>query len=233
MRDSDPTSAGSGAAQGRGDDTRGPDDAGAEPIGQTSLEIDAYLDKIATRLRAWRSAQGMTLQQVASRSGVAASTIQKVESQQMVPTIAVLFKIARGLGRSPVDLLDDASGLPEVFHRSSSEDDADAATTHKLTGRLANAQLSTWRVRHGPGEGAEAPHLGPRGEVLIICESGRLEASVGERTFTLEPGDSLHCKTRQGLGWRATGDGPAEFMVIGTEALGLERVLGSAAVRGT
>lgn len=193
-------------------------------------EIEGYLDKIAARLRSWRSGQGMTLQQVATRSGVAASTIQKVESQQMVPTIAVLFKIARGLGRSPVELIDDATGMPEVFH-STGEQRRDDGGPLRLSGQLADPQLSTWRVRHGPGEGADAGQLGPRGEVLIICERGRVEATVGDRVYLLEPGDTLHCKTRQGLGWRATGQGPAEFMLIGTEALALERVLTPAATR--
>jgi transcriptional regulator with XRE-family HTH domain len=44
-----------------------------------------------------RTDERLTLQMLAQRSGVAASTIHKIEAQQMVPTISVLFKIARGL----------------------------------------------------------------------------------------------------------------------------------------
>jgi len=73
-------------------------------------EVDRYLHEIANRIRRWRGEERLTLQQAAQRSGVAASTIQKVESQQMVPTITVLFKIARGLGRSPVELLESVTG---------------------------------------------------------------------------------------------------------------------------
>lgn len=190
------------------------------------MEIDGYLDRIAERVRSWRAAEGLTLQQVATRSAVAASTIQKVERQQMVPTVAVLFKIAHGLGKSPADLVDDRQGSPDVVHRRAVDHDGlPKCGTRHLTGQLADAQLSLWRVVHSPGEGAEARHLAPRGEVVMFCERGRLEVTSGGQLFVLEPGDSLHCKTRQGLAWCAVGHEPTVFVVVGTSALGLDQVL--------
>jgi transcriptional regulator with XRE-family HTH domain len=62
---------------------------------------------MASQIRAYRAADGLTLKQLAGRSGVAASTIHKVESQQMVPTVGVLLKIAKGLGRRPRELIRD------------------------------------------------------------------------------------------------------------------------------
>lgn len=169
----------------------------------------------------------MTLQQVAARSGVAASTIQKVESQQMVPTIAVLFKIARGLGHSPVDLLDDSFGMGDVIHRADPKSELDSGRPVHLTGEMLDAQFSTWRVVHAPGQGLVAPGLGPRGEVLILCQKGQLEATVGDQIFMLLPGESLHCKTRKGFGWRAVGHEAAEFTVIGSETSDIDRLLDS------
>ncbi len=192
------------------------------------MEVEQYLDRIAGRVRAWRREAGLTLQQVASRSGVAASTIQKVESQQMVPTIAVLFKIATGLDRSPTQLIDD-SGTPSlVAFRSSQETPAtagDSALLVDFTAGLEGAQLATWRVRHLPAQGARHVDLGPNGEALILCESGQLEVGVGEERRTLLPGDSVHFKTRAGLEWRALGDSPSEFMLIGSDTTGLAHVL--------
>ena len=202
------------------------------------MEIEAYLDGIAARLRAWRTAEGLTLQQVASLSRVAASTIQKIERRQMVPTVTVLFKIARGFGRSPAELIDDAAVPRDVVHRRAAASAPSAAGSavsaagcalvpaEHLTGQLSAPRLSLWRVSVPPGEGAAAPHLGPRGELLILCESGRLETRVAEQVYTLAAGDSLHCKTRAGLAWRTVGDEPAELVVIGTAVLGLEQVLG-------
>ena len=71
------------------------------------LDTTRALADIARQVRAYRSADGLSLQQLATRSGVAASTIHKVESRQMVPTVVVLLKIAKGLGRRPEELIRD------------------------------------------------------------------------------------------------------------------------------
>jgi transcriptional regulator with XRE-family HTH domain len=61
---------------------------------------DALADGVlARRVRASREEEGWTLHDLAARSGVAVSTIQKIETGQMVPTLSVLSKIANGLRR--------------------------------------------------------------------------------------------------------------------------------------
>ena len=62
------------------------------------FDTSRALADMANQIRVCRSADGLTLQQLATRSGVAASTIHKVEARQMVPTVSVLLKIAKGLG---------------------------------------------------------------------------------------------------------------------------------------
>ena len=71
-----------------------------EPVGRV---VDAELARISQRIRRWREEAGLTLQDLARRSELATSTIQKVETAQMVPSIAVMLKIARGLGRPFVE----------------------------------------------------------------------------------------------------------------------------------
>jgi DNA-binding XRE family transcriptional regulator len=181
------------------------------------MEVERYLHEIATRIRRWRGEERLTLQQAAQRSGVAASTIQKVESQQMVPTITVLFKIARGLGRSPVDLLESVASEPDHVVRSGAADGDDPVVS--LTGGLSAAQLSGWRVVLAPGESGQAAEPATGGEFLLLSERGRLEVVRGAETFTLEPGDSIHCKSEETLSWRSLGDEVASFSLIsaGTE----------------
>ena len=60
---------------------------------------------------------------------------------------------------------------------------------------------------------------------MILCQKGQLEATVGNETFILNAGGSLHCKTRKGFGWRALGEEAAEFTVIGSETTEIDRLL--------
>ena len=71
------------------------------------FDTSGALADIASQIRACRGEDGLTLQQLATRSDVAASTIHKVEARQMVPTVSVLLKIAKGLGRRPEELIRD------------------------------------------------------------------------------------------------------------------------------
>ena len=71
------------------------------------FDIRSALADMATQIRTFRNGDGLTLQQLASRSQVAASTIHKIEAQRMIPTVSVVLKIAKGLGRRPEELVRD------------------------------------------------------------------------------------------------------------------------------
>jgi len=90
--------------------------------------MEAALARVASRVREWRDESGYTLQQLADLSGVAASTIQKVETRQMVPTIAVLLKIAHGLGRRPSEFVQRDSNELSVVHLTPSDARSNAWT---------------------------------------------------------------------------------------------------------
>jgi transcriptional regulator with XRE-family HTH domain len=50
------------------------------------------------RIRNWRNARGVSLRELAERSGVSAPMLSQVERGETSPTLAVLFRIAGGLG---------------------------------------------------------------------------------------------------------------------------------------
>jgi transcriptional regulator with XRE-family HTH domain len=87
------------------------------------------LADMADQIRTFRTAEGLTLQQLASRSGVAASTIHKVEAQQMVPTVCVLLKIAKGLGCRPERLVRDRFDDDQTEHGLAAASLSTAQTT--------------------------------------------------------------------------------------------------------
>src|SRR5262245_18614837 len=72
---------------------------------------------LARRVRDAREEQGWTLQDLARRADVAVSTIQKIETGQMVPTVSVLSKVANGLKRRVSFLIGEDAGDVEVSYR--------------------------------------------------------------------------------------------------------------------
>jgi len=68
--------------------------------------------KLGENLKSLRQRQGWTLQEVSRQTGVAVSTLSKVENDQMSLTYDKLLQISEGLGLSLAELL--AADEPEV-----------------------------------------------------------------------------------------------------------------------
>jgi transcriptional regulator with XRE-family HTH domain len=198
-----------------------------------SVEVDSELTEISRRVRAWREQEGLTLQELASRSGVATSTIQKVEKEQMIPSVAVIVKIARGLGRRTSELVEEGEDrLDLVCLRAGDRTRigvADRLVVERLTGDVFEPSFEMWRVTLHPGVSSGGP-IAYAGEELVLCESGVLTVQVAERDHELEPGDTLHFKATVPHAWRNRGDAPVVFSVTGTLSHKLRAALHERAV---
>ena len=181
--------------------------------------VDDELALISRRIREARERAGLTLQELARQSGVATSTIQKVETEQMIPSVAVVLKIARGLGVRTAELVSQASEDLEAVHLRAGERHPvgkGGLLVERLSGDLFEPALEMWRVELHPGvsSGREPIHYG--GEEIVVCEAGSVTLRLGEQAYALEPGDSLHFKASIPHVWRNDGERVARFTVTGT-----------------
>jgi transcriptional regulator with XRE-family HTH domain len=151
-------------------------------------DVRIALNDMATRLRACRARDGLTLQQLATRCGVAASTIHKIEAQQMVPTVSVLLKIARGLGRRPEDLVRDRfrdiPGASDEDPTGDSNADAGAGSEPHF-----DRSVGAWRVDANRGERLDLVRLEPGQRAIVFVERGQGELSGPTRRLRLGAGD--------------------------------------------
>jgi transcriptional regulator with XRE-family HTH domain len=202
---------------------------GAARAPRSAEPVESEIARIARRIRSWREEARFTLQELATRSGVATSTIQKVETLQMVPTVAVLLKIARGLGRSPGDFVSTRPPAESVVHLRAAERRAVGSRrgvmAERLSGDLLDAEVELWRVTVQPGSGSGSGTLAYRGEELALCEEGEIAFRVGDEEHRLRPGDVLHFKAAAPHAWRNPGRAPARFLILGTVPAELRRSL--------
>ena len=133
---------------------------------------------VSRRVRRWREEQGLSLHELADRSDVAASTIQKVETGQMVPSVAVLMKIARGLDRRPAELVSDEMEEAEVVLMRAKEHAVMSAGTQmrieRLSGDLFDPAIEVWRAYLRPGVGSGKDQHAYEGEEVVICDEGEI-----------------------------------------------------------
>jgi transcriptional regulator with XRE-family HTH domain len=183
-------------------------------------EVDDEVARIADRIRRWREEKGLTRQELGERSGLAVSTVHKIETGQMIPSIAVLLKLAHGLGRRPTEIIEDAEHDDAVAVMRTGERRPirleGRIEVERLSGDLLDPVLEMWRVAIHPGMSSGRRPIRNDGEALIVCEKGRLAVRVGDDTYTLGAGDALHFKANLPHSWRNEGRSIAQFTITGT-----------------
>jgi transcriptional regulator with XRE-family HTH domain len=145
-----------------------------------------------------RAALGLTLKQLAARSGVSKSMLSQIERSQANPTFAVLWSLTRALKLEFADLLQGAEGPQE---KSAIEIVAAAATPeiHAADGRcrlrilgpprLAGA-AEWYEIAMAPGGALDsAPHAGGAFEHFTAIE-GTFEIISGEAKSRLVKGET-------------------------------------------
>jgi len=184
--------------------------------------IEMRLVELSARIKKGRENEGLTLVELGERSGVAPSTIQKIENRQMTPSIAVILKIATGLGIEPGDLIAPRNPprLNTVLQRGGQHAKIVASKDvrfEKLSADILGSELEAWRIVIAAGCEMKLSRPQQLDEQIIFCERGHVElefAGAGQ-IFKLSPGDTLHCRAQLLHRVSNTGKGEAAYMMTG------------------
>ena len=141
---------------------------------------------IGVRVKALREGMGLSLRDLAERSGVGAATLSQVERGESSPTLTVAARIADGLEQSHhVVIVRAGSG-----RRSSRPGHQIEELTPPLPGQRADVS----RHRLGPGRstgGAGDPPIHePGSRETVVVLSGAVELAVDGERHPLAAGDS-------------------------------------------
>jgi transcriptional regulator with XRE-family HTH domain len=87
------------------------------PVGATTFEVEPAL-AFGAAVRAARTEDGIAQETLAHMAGVERSHMGKIERGEHMPTLVLILKIARALGRSAGELmLETESRLPSKWHQ--------------------------------------------------------------------------------------------------------------------
>lgn len=161
-------------------------------------EVDEIVSLIGPKLRALRTAQRYSLQQLAALSDVSAAAIHKIERNGMVPTITTLLKLGAALGVPVSYFVDEDEQPPEPVHHTPANQRPGVYTPHKglalagITGSYRQFQTAAAVATIRPGASSGDKALQHPGEELVFVTEGVLTFRVGDQTYPLRVGDSLH-----------------------------------------
>ncbi len=152
--------------------------------------------RIGHNIQRIRKQQQLTLAVLAERSGVSKAMLSQIEADKVNPTVATVWKIARGLEAELDSLL--KGGAPTLKFAATSSDrvvtlDTSESGPHiKVLSPLAMAEdLEIYLLSFAAGSALQsAAHAAGTEEYLTVLE-GRIRVSAGEKTTELGEGDFI------------------------------------------
>jgi transcriptional regulator with XRE-family HTH domain len=173
--------------------------------------IEDVLSAVGPRLRALRTARGITLAELAVTTGVSESTLSRLEGGQRKATLELLLPLARTYD-VPLDELVGAprTGDPRIHLRPIRRFGMTFVPLSRRPGR-AQAFKMLIPARREPVE--PTPQTHPGVEWLYVLD-GRLRLVLGERDLTVPAGQAAEFDTSVPH-WLGSADGAAvEILVL-------------------
>jgi transcriptional regulator with XRE-family HTH domain len=156
------------------------------------------LVELAQRIKNLRLDKRMTLEQVASKTGLTRSWLSKVENFRVTPSLSALGQIAFALGVPIAQLVDGLDDKPELIvirraDRKVVERDREQSKTvyESLAYKRAERAMDPFLLTVPAGDIGRQP-MGHEGEEFLMVMSGQVEFRYGEENHALNAGDCLY-----------------------------------------
>jgi len=174
--------------------------------------------KVGGRVKAFREKLGMTVDDLAAKSGITVAVITSIEAGEVIPALGVLTKLSRALGQRLGTFMDDQFKPDPIVTRAADLASAKVAkenrnilgySSHSLALGKPDRHMDPFRIEFAAdGVDEVSSH---EGEELIICIAGEVELTYGAEKTVLKAGDTAYYNSVVKHGLRALGGKPASI----------------------
>jgi transcriptional regulator with XRE-family HTH domain len=158
---------------------------------------------VGEKIKHIREMRKVSLEELAERSGMEISLVQKIEQEKSVPSLAPLIKIARALGVRLGTFLDDSDSYGPVVVRSDDHHKGVRFTSQTSEARehlnflslafdKAGRNMEPFIVDIEPGQRSDFMLSSHEGEEFIYVLDGEVEINYGKEIYKLAKGDSIY-----------------------------------------
>ena len=167
------------------------------PAKNSANQPDETSAVLCQRVTELRKNNNLTLEQLATASGVSRSMLSQIERGQANPTLTVTFRIAQAFGISIGELVDQpwASSPIEIVHGDDANNifrEDDECRIRTLSPLHMEKDIEFYELRIAPkSKLTSAAHYEGTKELLTVA-SGSARVYSGETECVLSEGDSAH-----------------------------------------
>ena len=163
------------------------------------------MEEIAEKLKAFRSANRMTLKQLANKAGCTDAYLSQLERGRANPSIMILKKIASALGVKVVDFfLEPETQENDVVckegERVNIRFKQGDAKIQMLVRNIQNKRMQPFYTSIEPGGGSKGSysHIG---EECGIVLKGMLEINLSGKVYRLKKNESFYFSSQEPHSW--------------------------------
>jgi transcriptional regulator with XRE-family HTH domain len=178
---------------------------------------------IGPRVKQARILAGIRMRELADMVGCAESSISKIESGRIVPSLPMLNRIVQAFGRDLASFFADDPGSPGIIQRAGERVVTPFGTGGGNRGiryermiSLAQGNLMEANIHIvEPGGGREDRVTHP-GETFGLMLEGEIELLIEDVSYTLKAGDSFSFRNRLSSRYRNAGATTARMLWVNT-----------------
>ncbi len=182
--------------------------------------VDLELDqRLGARIKALRLAGGLTLDQLADRSGVSRAMISRVERAESSPTAALLDRICVGLGTVLSVLFREETQASPLARRDEQPvwtDPGSGYVRRSVSPQGMGSRIEIVEVEMPPGGRVllDAPRATQRLDQQVWILEGEMVVTLGETEHMLTAGDCLQMLLDGPIAYRNPGATTARYAVV-------------------
>ena len=160
--------------------------------------------EVGKRIRELREDTGLTLQELAQRTGYSSALLSQFENHMVSPPLGALIKHSRALDIDVGDFFGEVSDQNfvlvrnderEIVSRVASREGVNLGYTYEALGfGMKDHHMEPFVVTLEPVPISEKHLSVHEGEEFIYVLDGKMKIRLGDYTDTLDPGDSIYFK---------------------------------------
>jgi transcriptional regulator with XRE-family HTH domain len=181
--------------------------------------------RIGGKIKDLRERNVYTLQDLAAKTGISRSMLAEIESDEVMPPVATLLKLARALNVGMAHFFKDEAPAEQVSVTRSGERISVKRRPHhregevdyvyeSLEARMPGKHMEPLLVEFVPMETAEMVFTSHEGEEFLFLLEGKLEFRTNNRVEMLSAGDALYFDAVLNHSFRSLTDAPARAVVV-------------------
>ena len=172
---------------------------------------------VGQRLREIRAAQGLSIRDLAKKSGLNVNTLSMIENGKNSPSLETLQQLSLALETPIVAFFEDSTPRNQIVHYKANQRPSVAfahGSLEDLGAGMNRRGAETFLVTLKPNSTSGDQTIVHTGRETVFCLEGQLTYTIEDQTFVMEPGDSLTFEAHLPHRWQNMGATPTRSLLV-------------------